>query len=117
MPRTIFKIFRPSEWQAYAETGEFSGSHDDLRDGFIHFSYADQVAGTLERHFAHEEVIVLAAFDETAFGASLKAEASRGGLLFPHVYGVVNKQGLLAWARIQRGPRGFALPEWCGGEE
>ena len=113
---TIFKIFRPSEWQAFAESGEFRGSPDDVRDGFIHFSYADQVPGTLERHFANDEMIVLAAWDEAAFASSLKAERSRGGALFPHIYGAVTKQGLLAWARIQRGPRGFTLPEWCGGE-
>ena len=113
--RMIFKIFRASEWQAFAESGEFRGSPDDQRDGFIHFSYADQVPGTLERHFATDAMIVLAAFDQAVFGASLKVEASRGGALFPHVYGTVTKKGLLAWARLQRGPRGFNLPEWCGG--
>ncbi len=112
----IFKIFRPSEWQAFAESGEFAGSPDDQRDGFIHFSHADQVAGTLERHFAKDETIVLAAFDEAAFGDALKVETSRGGALFPHIYGVVTKQGLTAWARLLRGHRGFTLPEWCGGE-
>lgn len=116
MSRTIFKIFRIGEWQVFAESGEFRGSPDDARDGFIHFSYADQVPGTLERHFANDEVIVLAAFDETAFGASLKEERSRGGALFPHVYGTITKEGLKAWARLQRGPHGFTLPEWCGGE-
>ncbi|HXZ67961.1 MAG TPA: DUF952 domain-containing protein [Alphaproteobacteria bacterium] len=114
--RTIFKIFRAREWQEFAESGEFSGSPDDRRDGFIHFSYADQVPDTLANHFAHEETIVLAAFDEAAFGASLKAERSRGGAQFPHVYGVITKDGLRAWARLQRGHRGFALPDWCGGE-
>lgn len=116
MSRTIFKIFRPSEWQAFAESGVCEGSPDDARDGFIHFSYVDQVPGTLERHFANDEAIVLAAFDEEAFGALLKAERSRAGALFPHVYGAVTKTGLIAWARLRRGPRGFALPEWCGGE-
>ena len=112
----IFKIFRTAEWQAFADAGEFRGSPDDQRDGFIHFSYAEQVPGTLERHFTNDEAIVLAAFDEAAFGGSLKAERSRGGALFPHVYGIVMKNGLAAWARIQRGPRGFVLPDWCGGE-
>jgi uncharacterized protein (DUF952 family) len=116
-PRTIFKIFRPSEWQAFAESGVFTGSPDDSRDGFIHFSYAEQVPGTLERHFAGDEAIVLAAFDEAAFGAALRAERSRGGMLFPHIYGTVTKDGLLAWARLMRGPLGFTLPDWCGGFE
>ena len=113
--RTIFKILRMSEWQAFAEAGAFAGSPDDQRDGFIHFSYAEQVPGTLERHFTKDDVIVLAAFDETEFGTALKAERSRDGALFPHVYGVVTKEGLIAWARLARGPRGFTLPEWCGG--
>jgi len=117
MSRMIFKIFRVAEWQAFADTGEFRGSPDDRRDGFIHFSYPEQIPGTLENHFANDEMIVLAAFDEAAFSASLKPERSRGGALFPHVYGTVTKEGLKAWARLERGPRGFALPEWCGGGE
>jgi uncharacterized protein (DUF952 family) len=115
--RSIFKIFRIAEWHAFAETGRFAGSADDKRDGFVHFSYAAQVPGTIERHFARDEEIVLAQFDESVFGPSLKMERSRDETPFPHVYAVVTKEGLRAWALLRRGPRGFNLPDWCGGAQ
>jgi uncharacterized protein (DUF952 family) len=117
MPRTVFKILRPAEWRAFAETGEFAGSPDDMRDGFIHLSLAEQVAGTLEKHFASDTGIVLAAFNDDALGGALKYERSRGGALFPHLHGVLRKEHVTAWARITRGHKGFELPDWCRGED
>ena len=111
--RSIFKIFRIGEWQAFAESGSFAGSPDDLRDGFIHLSYAEQVSGTLARHYASEAEIVLAAFDERAFGPALRVEPSRGGALFPHLHGVLGWRALLRSERLGREPAGFALPDWC----
>ena len=91
---TIYKIFRTGEWRAFDESGSFGGSPDDLRDGFIHFSYADQVAGTLERHYGREVEVVLAAFDARSFGPELRAEPSRGAALFPHLYGALRRETL-----------------------
>lgn len=82
---TLIKIFRASEWAAFAETQAFAGSADDLRDGFIHLSSAEQVAGTLERHFAGEAGLVLAEVD-VADDRALRWELSRGGAAFPHLY-------------------------------
>ena len=65
----------------------FTGSPVDIRDGFIHFSTATQVAETAARHFANERDLVLVAVDADALGRSLKWEPSRGGALFPHLYG------------------------------
>ncbi len=81
----IFKIFRPQEWSAFAAAGRFDGSADDIRDGFIHLSTADQLEGTLARHFAGEAGLVVADINAAADPA-LRWEKSRGGLLFPHLY-------------------------------
>lgn len=79
------KILRAAEWQAFQRDGSFAGSADDLRDGFIHLSMPEQVEGTLARHFAGEEGLVLI---DIAIGddPALRHEASRGGALFPHLY-------------------------------
>jgi uncharacterized protein (DUF952 family) len=81
----LFKIFRAAEWAAFQAAGSFNGSADDLRDGFIHLSHADQVAGTLAKHFAGVAGLVVA---EVAVenDPALAWEASRGGALFPHLY-------------------------------
>ena len=61
----IYKILPLSLWDEAKRTGIFHGSEVDLRDGYIHFSTAEQVE---------------------ALGESLKWEPSRGGALFPHLY-------------------------------
>ena len=83
----IYKIFRAPEWQHLAETGQTDGAPIDLADGYIHFSTGAQIRETAERHFSGEDDLLLLAIDATALGAALKWEPSRGGQLFPHLYG------------------------------
>jgi uncharacterized protein (DUF952 family) len=82
----VYKICAAAEWREAEARGNYSGSADDNRDGFIHLSGADQLPGTLERHFAGQSGLVLIAFNASDFDG-LKWEPSRGGALFPHVYG------------------------------
>lgn len=83
----IYKIMTATEWRMAVEAGQFEGSDVDRADGFIHFSAPDQVAGTASKHFAGIENLVLIAFSADDFGEFLKWEPSRGGALFPHLYG------------------------------
>ena len=85
----IYKIFRRPEWDAFRAAGQTAGAPVDLADGYIHFSTAGQVAETAAKHFATESDLVLLAIDADRLGPALKWEPSRGGALFPHVYGVL----------------------------
>jgi len=84
---TIYKVCSASAWREAERQGVFLGSADDRRDGFIHFSTASQVAGTVAKHFAGQTGLFLIAIDADALGDGLKWEPSRGGELFPHLYG------------------------------
>ncbi len=84
---TIYKVCSASAWREAERQGAFRGSADDRRDGFIHFSTASQVAGTVAKHFAGQTGLFLIAVDTDALGEALKWEPSRGGELFPHLYG------------------------------
>ncbi|MBV9077212.1 MAG: DUF952 domain-containing protein [Methylobacteriaceae bacterium] len=84
---SIYKIVRRREWREAEARGVYLGSADDLRDGFIHLSTAGQVAGTLARHFTGEPDLLLVTVEAEAFGDELRWEPSRGGQLFPHLYG------------------------------
>jgi len=86
-PKTIYKICGAAAWQAAEHAGEFAGAPVDHADGYIHFSAADQVAETAAKHFAGQRDLVLFAVDADALGPALKWEPSRGGALFPHLYG------------------------------
>jgi len=86
-PDLLYKICAGATWQSIRQAPDWSGSPDDIRDGFVHFSAAHQVAGTLQKHFANQTNLVLLAISADSLGHALKWEPSRGGQLFPHLYG------------------------------
>lgn len=82
----IFKVASQEEWAAAKAEGAYRGSAHDLRDGFIHFSTEDQLAGTLAKHYAGRDGLLLIAVDPASLGEALKWEPARNGDLFPHLY-------------------------------
>jgi len=86
---TLYKICPASLWREAERQGVFRGSEHDLRDGLIHFSTAEQAAETAARHFAGQDDLLLIAVDSARLGSALKWEPSRGGALFPHLYGAL----------------------------
>jgi uncharacterized protein (DUF952 family) len=95
---TIYKICERKAWRTAEADGAFRGSDVDLRDGFIHFSTAAQVAGTAAKHFAGQPGLVLVAVDGDALGPALKWQRSRGDDLFPHLYAALPLSAV-RWAR------------------
>jgi len=85
--RRVYKLLGRDEWAAAQAGGVFEGSGVDLADGYIHFSAADQARETAAKYFAGRDDLVLLSVDADAFGAAMKWETSRGGALFPHLYG------------------------------
>jgi uncharacterized protein (DUF952 family) len=85
--RLIYKICPASAWREAERQGVFRGSADDIRDGFIHFSIAAQVAETARKHFFGQTGLFLVAVDADALGDALRWERSRNDELFPHLYG------------------------------
>ena len=98
MPTTIYKICEAALWRAAERERVFTGAGIDTRDGFIHFSTAGQAAETAAEHFAGADDLMLIAVDAAALGPALKWEVSRGGALFPHLYGTLPLEAVL-WAK------------------
>jgi len=86
---TIYKICPTQLWRDAQQAGQFRGAPPDVADGFIHFSSAQQVAETAAKHFPGATDQVLVAVDGVVLGEALKWEPSRGGDLFPHLYGAL----------------------------
>jgi uncharacterized protein (DUF952 family) len=107
----IFKILRDGEWQALCVSGETAGAPVDVADGYIHFSTAAQLPGTLARHFAAEGDLWLLVLEADALGRALVWEPARGGDLFPHLYGPLRRADVRAVHPLPRGPAGHILPE------
>ncbi|MCB5945096.1 DUF952 domain-containing protein [Acidocella sp. KAb 2-4] len=97
MPPTdtiAYKILTAEQFAALCED-RFPGAPVDIADGYIHLSTTAQLDETLRKHFAGQAGLVIAAIDLTALGGALRWEVSRGGQLFPHVYGA------LRWSHVR----------------
>jgi uncharacterized protein (DUF952 family) len=86
-PDTAFKIFTAAQWAQFEADGVFHGAPVDLADGYIHLSATDQLQGTLDKHFAGQDGLVIAEVNLAQLGEAIIWEESRGGALFPHIYG------------------------------
>lgn len=93
----IYKILTSEQWSVLEKEGETVGAPIDVQDGFVHFSTADQVEGTLALYFAKQENLVLAAVDSDTVGSALRWESSRDGQDFPHLYSKLRRVDV-AWA-------------------
>ncbi len=87
MSDLIYKITPEAPWREAEAAGSFAGAAVDLADGFIHFSTGGQVAETAARHFGGQDGLLLVGVDAGVLGPALRWEPSRGGALFPHLYG------------------------------
>jgi uncharacterized protein (DUF952 family) len=102
----IYKILSRAEWTAARAAGTFAGSAVDHADGFIHFSTAAQTGETARRHFAGQPDLVVLEIEAEDLGAALVWEPSRGGDLFPHLYGMLPIDRVLATREAPLGADG-----------
>jgi len=86
-PATAFKIIEAADWAAARPGGAYAGAPIDLTDGFIHLSARDQVEATASKYFVGQSGLLLLTVDLSALGEAVVWEPSRGGALFPHIYG------------------------------
>jgi len=106
----IFKICGRLEWEESLKSGDYLGSQDDLRDGFVHFSTSEQLDATAAKHFAGRKDLLLICYMTERIGSSLRWEPSRSGALFPHVYGSL-KTSDAHWVQpLPLGPDGHIFP-------
>lgn len=94
----VYKIVPAALWREADACGSFAGSPADIADGFIHFSTAEQAPVTAGKYFAGQDGLLLLAVDTARLGSTLRFEPSRGGALFPHLYGALPR-GAVLWAK------------------
>jgi len=107
MTRMIYHMCPREAWQEALAAGAYRGTAQDLADGFIHFSTGEQIVESARRHRAGQDGLVLVAVDESRLGARLRWEASRGGVLFPHLYGPLDPSEASSVQDLPLGPGGL----------
>ena len=106
MNNRIYKVISRQLWAEAERTGVFRGAPIDLEDGFIHFSSATQVVETVAKHFAGQTDLLLIEVDAGRLGESLRWEVSRGGALFPHLYGHLPLESVISIVELPLEPEG-----------
>ena len=103
MPESVaYKVLTADELAALERDGRFAGAAVDVADGYIHLSTAAQLAETLDRHFGGRSDLALATVDLGTLGDAVRWEPSRGGDLFPHLYGPLTLDAVLAYGPLER---------------
>ncbi|WP_179504787.1 MULTISPECIES: DUF952 domain-containing protein [unclassified Sphingomonas] len=101
-----------AEQRAQLESGMFGGAPVDLADGYIHMSTAGQLTETVDKHFAGQSDLHVAAVDLLALGEAVRWEVSRGGAQFPHLYAPLPLAAVVALEPLARQVDGsVALPD------
>jgi len=104
-----FKILTAEQWGQFRADGVCKGAPVDIADGYIHLSARDQVAETAAKHFAGQDNLILAMVDLAALGDTIRWEPSRGGALFPHIYGELPMSAVTTKAKIRLGSDGVHI--------
>lgn len=107
MKTLIYHMCKQEEWEAAQSAGAYGGSSQDRADGFIHFSTAEQIVESAAKHRAGQDGLLLLTVDAEALGDLLKWEESRGGALFPHVYGDLPVSAAVKVDPLPLGPDGM----------
>jgi uncharacterized protein (DUF952 family) len=102
----VYKLVPRPAWQQAEALGRFTGSAVDVADGFIHLSTAAQVEETAARHFAGAPDLLLVAVATADVSDRLRWEPSRGGALFPHLYGDLPLDAVRAVTALPVGANG-----------
>lgn len=110
-PLTAYKVLTADQMEALERDGSFAGAPIDVEDGYIHLSTADQLAGTIDKHFAGRDDLHIVAVDLAAYADKLRWEPSRGGQLFPHLYAPLLLETAVAYSPLERhGDGSIRLP-------
>ena len=92
----IYHVTSKTAWQHAVKQGYYEAP-SLTAEGFIHLSTETQVAGVLERYYKGQTDLLLLHIDESKLLAELKYElAPSVNELFPHVYGVINIEAVVA---------------------
>lgn len=101
-PTTAYKVLTADQMAVLELEGVFTGAPVDLADGYIHLSTAAQLTETVDKHFAGQSDLHIAAVDLEAMGGAVKWEESRGGQLFPHLYADLPLSAVIAYGPMKR---------------
>lgn len=110
----LYKIVSGAQWRAAQGDGLVAWSAVDRRDGFMHLSTANQVLETARLHFSGTPDLVALEIDPSRLDGAVRFETSRGGDLFPHLYGDLSVNAVIRVRRLREDGGTFFFVEGTG---
>lgn len=105
-PSVAYKVLTAAQMSTLEHDASFAGAPVDLADGYIHLSTAEQLDETVDKHFAGQHDLHIAAVDLSALDDVVRWEVSRGGALFPHIYAPLPLSAVIAYGPLERDETG-----------
>lgn len=96
----IYHLVLRQLWEAQPDEDYRAASLDS--EGFIHCSYANQVAASANRFYADARDLLVLQIDPAKLARPLKAEQAGSGEVFPHIYGPLNRDAVVSVRPMQR---------------
>ncbi len=104
--KCVFKVLLPSELATLKRDGRFNGAPSDVAVGFIHMSTALQLGGTIEKHFNGVRDACILTVDVEALGEHVRWEVAKNGQIYPHLFGSLPFDAVLAYGPLERDETG-----------
>jgi len=102
----LFHLVEPAEWSAASAVGVYRPASLSA-EGFVHFSFADQVSGTANLLYRDRAQLVVVEIESDLVDAELRIEdSSSSGTEFPHVYGPIPTAAMVALHPLHRDASG-----------
>jgi uncharacterized protein (DUF952 family) len=109
----IFHIAEADAWDAARAAGEYrvSTRGRTLADvGFVHCGHRHQVERVANAAYRDAGSLVLLTIDPGRVGAKIKEETAGGVEFFPHIYGPIPTDAVVAVAPLEPAPGGLFVP-------
>jgi uncharacterized protein (DUF952 family) len=104
----IYHIVTPEVWEKFKDE-ELYEAESLAMEGFIHCSFEGQLEGVLERYYQDAEKVLIMEIETNKLFSKMVSEPSTNDELYPHIYGKINKNAIVAVKEIERGFGGFSL--------
>lgn len=108
-PSRIYHICLRTDWDAGQNDDVYNAPAGDRVDGFLHFSNGEQIVESAAKHRSGQAGLVLIEADSAVLGDALRWEVSRNDALFPHLYGPIPLDAVIAVHDLPLSPDGLHI--------
>lgn len=98
----IYHIVTPKVWEKFKDK-DFYEAESLQTEGFIHCSFRGQLEAVLQRYYSDAEKVLILEIETEKLVSKLIEEPSTGGEIYPHIYGAINREAIIAIT--ERSPR------------